>query len=65
MPSKISLLADRALGRVVPKIEAAAACEPWSFYQYECVEHLKYRRLCTHGEACTTTCGAWVSYARC
>jgi hypothetical protein len=66
MLSKVNGLADRVLARIVPSVEAAAACVPSAYYyQYKCVENLKYRRQCMNTESCTTSCGPWVSYTHC
>lgn len=65
MLSKINRVADRALARIVPSKEAAAACPTLSYYQYKCVEHLKYRRHCYRNYMCYTTCGPWISYTHC
>lgn len=65
MLSKVNGLADRALARIVPSIEAAAACPPMTYYEYKCVEHLKYRRQCSRDYMCYTSCGQWVSYTHC
>ncbi len=65
MLSRINGLADRVLARVVPNTEAAAACTPETYYQYQCVEHLKYRRECSRNYMCDVTCGSWISYTHC
>lgn len=65
MFSKVNSLADRVLARIVPTIEAAAGCAPSSYYQYKCVDHVKYRRYCVNTESCTTTCKPWEPVARC
>jgi hypothetical protein len=65
MVTELNRLADRALARVVPNTNAAAACTVLSYYQYKCVEHVKYRRHCVRDYTCYTTCTAWASYSRC
>jgi hypothetical protein len=65
MLTKLNGMADRALARIVPSTEAAAGCSVLSYYEYKCVDHVKYRRHCVRDYTCYTTCYGWVSYSHC
>jgi hypothetical protein len=59
MIAKLNALADRLVARVVPQATASAC--PHTYYQYKCVEHSNYRRLCYRDVECfTTNCSGWV-----
>jgi hypothetical protein len=70
----VTRIADAMLSRLVQRGEAGA-CVPsqgqaCSFYDYKCVEHLKYRRLHSGSVSCTGPCtitnvGPWISYTHC
>ncbi|WP_112238823.1 hypothetical protein [Kribbella monticola] len=64
MLTKLRAVADQALARIVPQAEASAC--PVTYYDYKCLDHVKFRRTCYRNVECATiSCGAWQHIGSC
>lgn len=72
MFTKIEMLGDRLLSRLVPRVQASAACTPRKYYKvcycYYCGPGVQCTamKLCYLSSSCHLTCGpcegGWIGY---
>jgi hypothetical protein len=67
MRNRLSQVAERLLGRVLPaaKAEASQCCGGGCGYQYRCTSTGAYqRRYCCYDCNCVASCGSWSTIAK-